>query len=84
MNILATAELTPRISYISPELVKDIGDTADLRCSVQDAQDFPVVWIKVGDNYPLIISVGSSLVVPDNRYSVRFDAASSSYTLKVL
>lgn len=41
------AQRTPSISYISQEQIKDIGGTVELECSVQYAQDYSVIWMKV-------------------------------------
>ena len=38
----------PTISYITqPEIVTDIGGTVEMKCSVQYAKDYPVVWMKL-------------------------------------
>ena len=39
---------SPTISYITqPEIVTDIGGTVEMKCSVQYAKDYPVVWMKL-------------------------------------
>lgn len=84
--ILVTSQRTPTISYISQEQIKDIGGTVELDCSVQYAQEYPVLWMKVDRGrltQPLPISTGSSLIIPDGRFSLRYDPASSTYTLQV-
>ncbi|XP_066991008.2 lachesin isoform X2 [Anabrus simplex] len=80
------AQRTPTISYISQEQIKDIGGTVELDCSVQYGQDYPVLWIKVDRNRqvdPLPISTGSSLIIRDSRFSLRYHPASSTYTLQI-
>ncbi|KAG9509461.1 Lachesin, partial [Fragariocoptes setiger] len=78
------AQLNPNIQYITPGVIVDLGDTIDLSCSIQYAGNFPIIWAKLNnDNPPLFISRGSSLTVPDNRYSIRHDDSSSTYTLQV-
>ncbi|PSN51322.1 Lachesin [Blattella germanica] len=77
---------TPTISYISQEQIKDIGGTVELECSVQYAQEYPVLWMRVdrsrqGEGLP--ISTGSSLIIRDSRFSLRYDLASSTYTLQI-
>ena len=76
----------PTISYISQEKVIDIGGSIELECSVQYVRDFPVLWIKV-DNVDhartIPLSTGSNLIVKDSRFSLRYDQASSTYTLQV-
>lgn len=38
----------PTISFITqPEIVTDIGGTIEAKCSVQYAQDYPVLWMKL-------------------------------------
>ena len=40
----------PTISFITqPEIVTDIGGTIEMKCSVQYAQDYPVVWMKLDE-----------------------------------
>nr|CAD7200951.1 unnamed protein product [Timema douglasi] len=80
------AQRTPTISYISQEQIKDIGGVVELECSVQYAQDYPVLWMKVDRNRitePLPISTGSSLIIRDSRFALRYDTASSTYTLQI-
>lgn len=55
-------------------------------CSVQYAQDYPVLWMRIdrsrqSDGLP--ISTGSTLIIRDSRFSLRYDTASSTYTLQV-
>lgn len=83
---LTSSQRTPTISYISQEQIKDIGGTVELKCSVQYAQEYPVIWMKVDRakvTEPLPISTGSSLIVRDSRFAIRYDTASSTYTLLV-
>ncbi|KAL1117792.1 hypothetical protein AAG570_004107, partial [Ranatra chinensis] len=77
---------TPTISYITQEQIIDIGGVVELECSVQYAQDYPVLWIKMhrtGASDPLPISTGSSLIIKDSRFALRYDTASSTYTLQI-
>lgn len=76
----------PSISFISQEKVVNLGDTIDLHCSVQYGYGYAVIWSKMDYENPsnnLFISKGSSLSIPDNRYSIRHDEASSTYTLQL-
>lgn len=82
----AIAQQNPSISFISKERVVNIGDTIDLHCSVQYSRGYPVIWAKIDREDPsrnLFISRGSSLSIPDNRYSIRHDEASSTFTLQL-
>ena len=84
--IIVNGQRTPTISLISQEQVKDIGGTVELECSVQFARDYPVIWIKKDSSNqqnPLIISSGSTLIIRDSRFSLRFDQSSSLFTLQV-
>lgn len=78
---------TPTISYISQEQIKDIGETVEFQCSVQYAQEYPVVWTKINkdiadDQLPL--SHGSSLIIRDTRFALRYDEATSTFKLQVI
>ncbi|KAF7280562.1 septate junction protein lachesin [Rhynchophorus ferrugineus] len=75
---------SPTISYISQTQIKDIGGTVDLSCSVQYTSKYPVIWMKVdkgGNSLPL--STGSSLIIPDSRFALRYDPTSSTYLLQI-
>lgn len=77
---------SPTISYISQEQITDIGGTVELRCAVQYAENYPVLWMRINrnrNNDPLPISTGSTLIIKDSRFSLRHDIASSTYTLQV-
>lgn len=58
----------------------------ELDCSVQYARDYPVLWMKLDKDtgqHHLIISSGSTLIIRDSRFSLRYDPSSSLYTLQV-
>ncbi|XP_031827641.1 septate junction protein lachesin [Nomia melanderi] len=77
---------TPSISYISQEQIKDIGETVEFRCSVQYAQEFPVIWTKINKdiaNEQMPLSHGSSLIIRDTRFALRYDEATSTFVLQV-
>ena len=82
----ASCQREPTISYISQEQIVNIGGQAQLDCSVQYASDYPVLWQKLDETTGIStpISHGASLILGDNRFSLRHDAASSTYTLQVL
>lgn len=78
---------TPSISYISQEQIKDIGETVEFRCSVQYAQEFPVIWTKINKdiaNEQMPLSHGSSLIIRDTRFALRYDEATSTFVLQVI
>uniref|UniRef100_A0A0A9YFY8 Lachesin n=1 Tax=Lygus hesperus TaxID=30085 RepID=A0A0A9YFY8_LYGHE len=77
---------TPTISHITQEQIKDIGGVVELDCSVQYAQEYPVLWMKIsagrpGD--PLPVSTGPTLIIRDSRFALRYDPSSSTYTLQI-
>jgi len=87
---LVAAQRNPSISYISKDVVADIGGTAELKCSVQFAGDFPVMWIKKALNYgrnnvqkDVLISTNSILLARESRFALRHDPESDTYTLQI-
>ena len=47
-NVCFGLDRRPTISFITqPEIVTDIGGTIEMDCSVQYAQDYPVIWMKL-------------------------------------
>lgn len=83
---VVSCQQNPTISFITKERVTSIGDTLDISCSVQYAKNYPVIWAKIDQHNPqniMFISKGASLSIPDNRYSIRHDDASSTYTLQI-
>ncbi|XP_041767834.1 lachesin [Anopheles merus] len=81
----ASAQRTPTISYITQEQIKDIGGTVELECSVLYASDYSVHWVKTSNDRSdtVFLSTGSSLVLKDSRFSLRYDLSSTSYTLQI-
>ncbi|XP_072757797.1 lachesin isoform X2 [Anoplolepis gracilipes] len=80
------AQRTPTISYISQEQIKDIGETVELHCSIQYAQDYPVLWIKVNRDSvheQVALSTGTALIIRDSRFSIKHDTASTTYVLQI-
>ncbi|XP_054159045.1 lachesin-like [Oppia nitens] len=83
---LLQCQQNPTISFISKERVVSIGDTLDMLCQVQYAKDYPVVWTKVNKDNPnnhLFISRGSTIIIPENRYSVNYNEREQIYTLVI-
>lgn len=80
------AQQNPSIVHITPGQTVDLGDTVDLSCSVQYGSNYPIIWTKLSDNPnnpPLFISRDAALTMLDNRYSIRHDDSSSTYTLQI-
>ncbi|XP_054716099.1 lachesin-like [Uloborus diversus] len=74
----------PSISYITKTQYANLGDTIDLHCSVHYASQYPVLWVKVNERGSAsVISRDSTQIIPDQRYSIRHDDASSTYTLQI-
>jgi hypothetical protein len=83
---LVAVQQNPSIVQITPSQTVDLGDTIDLSCSVEYGANYPIIWTKLSDNpnnAPLFICNGAALGVYDNRYSIRHDDSSSTYTLQV-
>lgn len=78
----AHAQRTPTISYITQEQIKDIGGTVEFDCSVQYAKEYNVLFLKT-DSDPVFLSTGSTLVIKDSRFSLRYDPNSSTYKLQI-
>ncbi|XP_026322552.1 lachesin-like [Hyposmocoma kahamanoa] len=86
LAIIAQAQQTPTISYITQEQTRDIGGHVDLVCAVHDAQDYPVLWVKynrLNETEPLPLSTSSSLITKDPRFSLQFEAASGTSKLSI-
>jgi len=79
----------PTISFITqPEIVTDIGATAEMECSVQYAQDYPVIWMKLDEddgtgNNDLPITSGTTLILTNERFNIDLDKATSTYKLRI-
>jgi neuronal growth regulator 1 len=82
---LVLCEQKPFISHVSKEKIKEIGEEVEFNCTVQNTQDYPVLWIKFDkdrlDRAPL--SSNNFMIVRDKRISVNFDSVTSTYSLKV-
>jgi len=84
LTALASGQRTPTISYISPNISTTRSSTIDMDCSVLYATEYPVLWKKqVEGTGPIPLSESSSLIIRDNRFSLRYDTASATYTLQV-
>ncbi|XP_023347933.1 lachesin, partial [Eurytemora carolleeae] len=78
----------PTISFITqPEIVTDIGGNIEMKCTVNYASDYPVVWMKldsVDRNNDLPITSGTTMILKDPRFAIDFDKGTSTYTLKLV
>jgi len=79
---IINAQRTPTISNTIQEQIKDIGGTVEFECSVQNAKEYSVVWMKLG-TYPVFLLLGSTSVIKDSRFSGGYDPNSSTYKLQI-
>lgn len=83
-SIPTNGQRTPTISYVSPNISTTRSSTIDMDCSVLYATEYPVLWMKIGaDQKPIPLSSGSSLIIRDHRFALRYDTASATYTLQL-
>lgn len=82
---LCIGHKTPSIFYISQKQIKDIGGKVELDCSVQYSRQYNVVWSKTGRDHGeyIFLSTGSSLITKDSRFTLEFDAPSTTYSLHI-
>jgi len=77
----------PTISFITqPEIVTDIGGDIEMKCTIQYASDYPVIWMKldsVDRNNDLPITTGTTLILTDPRFNVELDTDTSTYILRI-
>jgi len=77
----------PTISFITqPEIVTDIGGDIEMKCTIQYASDYPVIWMKldsVDRNNDLTVTVGTTLILKDPRFNIDLDKETSTYTLRI-
>ncbi|KAG1680463.1 Lachesin [Nymphon striatum] len=82
-RIARLCQQNPIITSISQDKIVDVGKTVSLSCSVQFAQKYPVLWIKKRAENDLFISQMGTIIFPDQRYSLRHDSESNTYTLQI-
>jgi len=77
----------PTISFITqPEIVTDIGEDVEMKCTIQYASDYPVIWMKldpVDRNNDLPVTTGTTLILRDPRFHIDLDKSTSTYTLRI-
>ena len=55
-----------------------------MECSVLWATEYPVLWMKIDkEGKPIPLASGSSLIIRDHRFAMRYDTASATYTLQL-
>ena len=81
---LVSSQRTPTISYVTPNISTTRSSTIDMECSVLWATAYPVLWMKIDkDGKPIPLASGSSLIIRDHRFAMRYDTASATYTLQL-
>lgn len=86
LSTVVVGQRNPTISYITREQIVNIGGTVTLECSVQYKGTYPVLWVRMDPSSPrdaLTIASSSQMIIRDNRFSLRHDMATSTYTLQV-
>lgn len=81
----ACAQDDPAILKISRNQERNIGDSTELKCKVANSDDYPVVWLKDrgSKKSAQYLSMGSQLITQDDRFTLKYDKATSSYNLKI-
>lgn len=87
---VSNAQNTPSIGFISPDVITEIGGTAELTCRIQNENPemkYPVMWMRLenGKNSaPMPISSGDELLLSsDRRFKLVVDEDESSYTITI-
>jgi len=80
--------MTPIITHISQNQIKDIGGTAEMECTVSNPLNYNVLWTKFDleeSNDTILFSHGSTLNIKDSRLSIIKDSHMGliRYTLQV-
>lgn len=86
MIFLVSCETVPIIESISPEQVKDIGDSAILNCTVDNPDNYTVIWTRKVRDRPtdnVVLTIGSSLTMKDAKFELIITNNSKSYLLNV-
>ena len=81
---VVSGQRTPTISYVTPNISTTRSSTIDMECSVLWATEYPVLWMKIDkEGKPIPLASGSSLIIRDHRFAMRYDTASATYTLQL-
>lgn len=76
----------PSIESISPEQIKNIGDSAILNCTVNNPDNYTVIWTRKNRDRPTdsnVLTMGSALAMKDGRFELIITNNSKSYLLNV-
>lgn len=83
---LVSCETTPTIESISPEQIKDIGDSAILNCTVNNPDNYTIIWTRKDRDRPtdnVVLTIGSALTMKDARFELIITNNNTSYLLNV-
>lgn len=64
--------------------MRDIGESAELNCTVDNPEDYSVLWSKKSRERPIdpvVLSIGEHLTVKDRRFNLTSDG--KTFTLHV-
>ena len=68
LTSLITAQRTPTISYVAPNISTTRSSTIDMDCSVLWATEYPILWMKIdAEGRPIPLARGPSLIIRDHR-----------------
>lgn len=68
-----------KITNISPDQVKDIGENVILNCTVENPLKYNVLWSKNGE----MISMTQTLVAPSDQIKIEHEIATNTFSLHV-
>ena len=57
LSTAASAQRTPTISYITPDITSKIGGTIEMDCSVLYAAEYPVLWVKLPPQVHILLNL---------------------------
>ncbi|XP_065205504.1 lachesin-like [Planococcus citri] len=83
---IVNSQRVPTIVNITPDQIKDIGGAVELSCSALYSQGYGVLWKKLereGSQESILLSSDTTPIIRDSRYSLRYDSASTTYTLQI-
>ena len=86
MFFYVSASSDPSIACITPNhAVSERGGTVEFDCSVQNAEDNTVIWIKLNPEDPTAspqISMGDQILFSRNKYSIRYTPDTTSDVIR--
>ncbi|XP_055524701.1 lachesin-like isoform X2 [Wyeomyia smithii] len=86
VNLCASQQAAPTIASISPEQIKDIGDSVTLECDITNVGKFTVGWQKTNRERSQnvnTISLGPTLAVAEERFNLSVDKENNTMKYKL-